>query len=326
MPWTTDEIPDQHDRIAVITGANSGIGLAAAHELAARGARVILACRDTGKGDAAAQTIRTAVPNAALEVTQLDLASLDSVRAFAERYPHDRLDLLINNAGVMASPYRKTTDNFELQLGTNHLGHFALTGLLLDKLTATPGARIVTISSTAHKIGRINFDDLQSERSYQRWRAYGQSKLANLLFALELDRRLRATDSELLSVAAHPGYAATNLQFAATPSRIERIGSVVLNRVYAQSAERGALPTLYAATAAIPGGSFVGPDGFQEMRGAPKVVTPTRAARDPETARRLWDASEQLTDVHFTALSAPSQSGRGVPRVSPAAESSAAQT
>jgi NAD(P)-dependent dehydrogenase (short-subunit alcohol dehydrogenase family) len=287
-------IPDQHDRIAVITGANSGIGLEAARELARAGALVVMACRDTAKGDDAAQTVHASVPGAHLDVQALDLASLDSVRAFAERYPHERLDLLINNAGVMASPQRQTADGFEL-----HLGHFALTGRLLGKLLATPAARVVTVSSTAHKFGRIDFDDLQSERSYQRWPAYGQSKLANLLFALELDRRLRSAGAGLLSVAAHPGYAATNLQFAATPSRIERLGSIVLNRVYAQSAERGARPTLYAATADIPGGSFVGPDGFQEMRGEPKLVTPTRSARDPEKAARLWDVSEQLTGVRF---------------------------
>jgi len=307
MPATTTHIPDQHGRIAVITGANSGIGLETASELASAGARVVMACRDTAKGEAAAATIRGNVPGAELEVAQLDLAALDSVRAFAEAYPHERLDLLINNAGVMASPYTRTVDGFELQLATNHLGHFALTGLLLDSLRATPGARVVTVSSTAHKFGHINFDDLQSERSYRRWRAYGQSKLANLLFAFELDRRLRASSADVLSVAAHPGYSATNLQFAATPSRIERLGSVVLNRVYAQSAERGALPTLYAATADIPGGSFVGPDGFQEMRGAPTLVKPTRAARDPETARRLWEVSEELTDVHFTFAEATAQ-------------------
>jgi NAD(P)-dependent dehydrogenase (short-subunit alcohol dehydrogenase family) len=294
-----NHLPDQHGRIAVITGANSGIGLEAARELARAGAHVVMACRDTTKGDAAAATIRKEIASCELDVTALDLASLDSVRAFAERYPHDRVDLLINNAGVMVPPYTKTADGFELQFGTNHLGHFALSGLLLDKLLATPAARVVTVSSTAHKFGRINFDDLQSERSYRRWGAYGQSKLANLLFTFELDRRLRATDADLLSVAAHPGYSATNLQFAATPSRVERFGSVVLNRVYAQSAERGAMPTLYAATADIPGGSFVGPDGFQEMRGEPKLVKSTRAARDPETALRLWEVSEQLTGVSF---------------------------
>jgi NAD(P)-dependent dehydrogenase (short-subunit alcohol dehydrogenase family) len=294
------EVPDQTGRIAIVTGANSGIGLDAAHGLARAGARVVMACRDTAKGDAAAATIRADVPDALLDVTALDLASLDSVRAFADGYAHERLDLLINNAGVMVPPYRKTADGFELQLGTNHLGHFALSGLLLERLLATPGARVVTVSSTAHKFGRIDFDDLQSERSYRRWRAYGQSKLANLLFMFELDRRLREHGAGAISVAAHPGYSATNLQFAATPSRVERLGSVVLNRVVAQSAERGAEPTLYAATAAIEGGSFVGPDGFQEMRGAPTLVKPTRAARDAETARRLWEVSEQLTGVRFS--------------------------
>src|SRR5271170_5849121 len=271
MPATMNEIPDQHGRIAVITGANSGIGLEAARELARAGAHVIMACRDTGKGEAAAATIRETVPDAELDVAQLDLAALGSVRVFAERYPHDHLDLLINNAGVMVPPYTSTVDGFELQLATNHLGHFALTGLLLDRLRATPGARVVTVSSGAHRFGHIDFDDLQSERSYRRWRAYGQSKLANLLFMFELDRRLRSSDADVLSVAAHPGYSATNLQFAATPSRVERLGSVVLNRVVAQRAERG----------------------------APTLVKPTRAARDPDTARRLWEVSEELTGVHF---------------------------
>lgn len=299
MPSRTNEVPGQYGRTALITGANSGIGLEAARSLAAAGARVIMASRNTEKGEAAAAEIRASSPGAELEVRELDLASLDSVRAFAKTFGEGQLDLLINNAGVMASPYARTVDGFELQFATNHLGHFALTGLLLGKLLATAHARVVTISSTAHKFGKIDFDDLQHKRSYQRWPAYGQSKLANLLFMLELDRRLKAVGSDVLSVAAHPGYSATNLQFAVTPSRIERLGSLVLNRVYAQSAERGALATLYAATADIAGGSFIGPDGFQEMRGEPKVVRPTRAARDPETARRLWEVSEQLTGVSF---------------------------
>ncbi len=193
-----------------------------------------MACRNTAKGETAAASIRAGVPDARLEVVELDLASLDSVRGFAESLPGEQLDLLINNAGVMVPPYTRTTDGFELQLGTNHLGHFALTGLLLGRLLGTAGSRVVTVSSTAHKIGRIDFEDLQSERSYHRWRAYGQSKLANLLFTFELDRRLRSAGSDVLSVAAHPGYSATNLQFAATPSRMERIGSVVLNRLVAQ--------------------------------------------------------------------------------------------
>jgi NAD(P)-dependent dehydrogenase (short-subunit alcohol dehydrogenase family) len=311
MPARTNEIPDQHGRTALITGANSGIGLEAARTLAQAGARVIMASRNTEKGETAAAEIRATSPDAELDVRKLDLSSLDSVRAFAEGYDEDRLDLLINNAGVMVPPYTKTVDGFELQLATNHLGHFALTGLLLDRLLATPRARVVTISSTAHKMGKIDFDDLQRERSYNRWLAYGQSKLANLLFALELDRRLKGSNADVLSVAAHPGYSATNLQVAATPSRIERLGSVVLNRVVAQSAEQGALPTLYAATADIPGGSFVGPDGFQEIRGKPKVVTPTRAARDPETAQRLWDVSEQLTGVTFAFAGSGAPVGSG---------------
>jgi NAD(P)-dependent dehydrogenase (short-subunit alcohol dehydrogenase family) len=307
MPATKNDIPSQKGRTALITGANSGIGLEAARSLAAAGARVIMACRNTAKGETAAASIRAETQDAALTVAELDLASLDSVRAFAEQLPDDRIDLLINNAGVMAPAYTKTVDGFELQLATNHLGHFALTGLLMERLLTTPASRVVSVSSTAHKIGRIDFENLQSERSYHRWRAYGQSKLANLLFTFELDRRLRAAGSDVLSVAAHPGYSATNLQFAATPSRIERIGSLVLNRVVAQNAQSGALPTLYAATADIPGGSFVGPDGFQEMRGKPTLVTPTKAARDEQVAARLWDVSEELTGVRFAFSSAEAE-------------------
>src|ERR1700733_7702317 len=207
MPWTAADIPDHHDRIAIVTGANSGIGLVAARELARAGAEVVMACRDARKAQRADEQIRAEGPDARLDLQSLDLASLDSVREFAAGYSRDRLDLLINNAGVMVPPKRTTADGFELQFGTNHLGHFALTGLLLDRLMATPGARVVTLSSTAHKMGRIKFDDLQSERSYWRWLRYGQSKLANLLFALEFDRRLRAADSELLSVAALRGHA-----------------------------------------------------------------------------------------------------------------------
>ncbi len=310
MPWTADDIPDQQARSAIVTGANSGIGLVTARELARAGARVVLACRDTRKGESAAKQIRDELPQAQIEVSALDLASLQSVREFAEHRAGEHLDLLINNAGVMASPYRQSADGFELQLATNHLGHFALTGLLLAPLLATPGARVVTVSSSAHRIGKIRFEDLQSEGSYQRWRAYGQSKLANLLFAFELDRRLRAADADLVSVAAHPGYAATNLQFAATPSRIERLGSVLLNRVYAQSADRGALPTLFAATADVPGGAFVGPDGFQEMRGNPHLVQANGSARDPEAAQRLWEVSEQLTGVRFALSPRPAAAER----------------
>src|SRR4051794_21106160 len=217
--WTADEIPDQHGRVAVVTGANSGLGLATARELAGAGARGVLACRNVDKGASAARQIQSALPDAQVEVEALDLGSLDSVRACAQRFraDHEGLDLLINNAGVMAPPRSTTADGFELQLGTNHLGHFALTGLLIGAMEGRDDARVVTVTSSAHRIGRIQFDDLQSERRYNRWRAYGQSKLANLLFALELEHRLCAAGSVVRSVAAHPGYAATNLQSAAPP-------------------------------------------------------------------------------------------------------------
>jgi NAD(P)-dependent dehydrogenase (short-subunit alcohol dehydrogenase family) len=213
---------------------------------------------------------------------------------------HAGLDLLVNNAGVMASPYRTTADGFESQIGTNHLGHFALTGLLMDALLARPEPRVVTVSSTAHRTAQIDFDDLQSERSYKRWRAYGQSKLANLLFSFELDRRAREAGMPLRSIAAHPGYSATNLQFAGPTALHERVVMAVTNRLIAQSADMGALPTLYAATVPeLEGGSYVGPDGFMEGRGHPKLVRARRAAYDTDAARRLWETSEELTGVHF---------------------------
>jgi NAD(P)-dependent dehydrogenase (short-subunit alcohol dehydrogenase family) len=228
------------------------------------------------------------------EVRELDLASLASVREFAAAWQGD-LDLLINNAGVMATPFSRTADGFELQFGTNHLGHFALTNLLLGHITG----RVVTVSSTAHRMGSIDFDDLNWERKpYRAWRAYGQSKLANLLFTAELQRRLTAVGSPVLATAAHPGYAATNLQFHSGRRALDII-SMVGNRLLAQDEDGGALPTLYAATADIPGDSFAGPGGFMEQRGAPKLVERTNAARDAAVARRLWDVSEELTDARF---------------------------
>ncbi len=297
----TDRIPDQTGRLAVVTGANSGLGLVTARELARKGARVVLACRSTAKGDAARRSIEDAVPSAELVVEQLDLASLDSVRSFAERIraEHAALDLLINNAGVMATPRRQTADGFELQFGTNHLGHFALTGLLIDRLEGREQPRVVTMSSSMHKVGRIAFDNLGGERRYFRWRAYSQSKLANLLFALELDRRLRAAGSATKSVAVHPGYAATNLQHTG-PGRLDELLMAVPNRVIAQSEEMGALPTLYAATEpGVEGGTYVGPDGLGEQRGHPEPVKPSSAARDEQVARRLWEVSEEMTGVRF---------------------------
>jgi len=276
-------------RFVVTTGANSGIGRAAASQLAGAGARVVLAVRNTDKGQAAAATMPGAT-----EVRRLDLASLASVREFAAGW-NGEIDLLINNAGVMVPPLSRTAEGFELQFGTNHLGHFALTNLLLDHVSG----RVVTVASGAHRFGQIDFDDLSWERRpYKRWRAYGQSKLANLLFTAELQRRLSAAGSTVVATAAHPGWAATNLQFH-SGLRLVDIVSVAGNRLIAQDAAGGARPTLYAATADIPGDSYAGPGGFMEVRGAPKLVDRSAAAKDTGVARRLWDVSEGLTGVRF---------------------------
>ena len=294
--WTAADIPDQHGRVAVVTGANSGLGLATARELARAGAGVVLAVRDVEKGQRAAAEVGERA-----DVWQLDLADLQSVAASAERFAseHGRLELLINNAGVMAPPRRTTADGFESQFGTNHLGHFALTGRLLPSLLKAERPRVVTLSSGGHRIGRMNFDDLQGERRYNNWLAYGQSKLANLMFCFELARRAAEAGSALKSMAAHPGYAATNLQFAGPATWYEKLGGAIGNRVIAQSAEMGALPTLYAAVADVPGGSFVGPNGFMSLRGHPHLVTASGRAYDEDDARRLWSVSEELTGIHY---------------------------
>ena len=301
--WTASDIPDQSGRVAIVTGANSGLGLVTARELARAGARVVMACRNQEKGREAVRAVRVRAPGSELELEALDLASLDSVRSFAVRVRerHDALDLLINNAGVMATPRRETADGFELQFGTNHLGHFALTGLLLDMLEGHEDARVVTLSSGAHRSGRIAFDNLGGEHRYFRWRAYGQSKLANLMFALELDRRLRAAGSSVKSLAAHPGWAATNLQTSGPP-KLDALLMALPNRFYAQSDEMGALPTLYAATEpGLEGGLYVGPHGFAEGRGHPTRVSPSKAARDESVARMLWEVSEEMTGVKSAA-------------------------
>jgi len=282
-------IPDLTGRSVIITGANSGIGRAAARAFAGAGARVVLAVRTPEKGREA-----TAGMPGDTEVRRLDLASLASVRDFAAEWEGD-IDLLINNAGVMVPPLTRTADGFELQFGTNHLGHFALTNLLLEQVTR----RVVTVSSTGHRMGRIDFDDLNWERKpYRAWGAYGQSKLANLLFTAELQRRLTAAGSAVLATAAHPGYAATNLQFHSQNRLFDVLGSVG-NRLLAQDEEGGALPTIYAAVAEIPGNSFAGPGGFMEQRGPAKLVGRSKAAKDTDVARRLWEVSEQLTGVRF---------------------------
>ena len=309
-PWTAEQLPDLSDRVVLVTGANSGIGFAAARECARQSARVVLACRDRRKGTAARDAILAKAPRATVEVMALDLASLDSVREFSQQFHrgYDRLDVLCNNAGVMALPYCQTADGFEMQFGTNHLGHFALTGLLLDRLLATPGARIVNVSSLAHRLGAIRFDDIHSRSRYNKWRAYGQSKLANLLFTYELQRRLHAAGADAISVACHPGWSATNLQTAgprmAGASTMEWLSDLG-NRLLAQSADMGALPTLYAAADAhVRGGDYIGPDGFQEMWGFPTKVTSNDRSHDRAAARRLWDLSEEETGIRYDGLAA----------------------
>jgi NAD(P)-dependent dehydrogenase (short-subunit alcohol dehydrogenase family) len=295
MGWSEADIPDQTGRTAVVTGANSGIGWDTARALAAKGARVIVACRNEDKGRDAEQRIRKRVPNAEVRFEPLDLASLASVRAFADKLSaaESRLDLLVNNAGVMMTPRGKTADGFETQIGTNHLGHFALTGLLLESLRRAPAARVVNLSSLAHLWGRIVFEDLQSERSYDPTRAYGQSKLANLLFTRELARRLAASGSTALSAAAHPGSTRTELQ------RHSRLMAAAV-RLVSQLPPEGALPSLYAATAPdVRGGEYFGPSRMFGMLGPPERARSTPRSQDPAVARRLWEVSEQLTGVRF---------------------------
>lgn len=308
--WTADDIPDQHGRTALVTGANSGLGLETATALAAHGARVLMACRNQEKAAGALRDVRAVATGPAPEIVPLDLADLESVRATSEKLLDDgeTLDLLVNNAGVMALPLRRTPQGFEMQFGTNHLGHFALTGRLLPLLTRPDTSRVVTLSSAVHRIGRMRWDDLSWTSGYRKWLAYGQSKLANLLFMSELDRRATAhrtgkAGDGLVSVGAHPGYASTHLQAAGPEMGGNRLmGSMmdVANSVFAQSAEQGARPTLYAATMPdVRGGAFYGPDGPGEMRGYPKKVQPNGHARNKADAARLWDISEELTGVSF---------------------------
>jgi NAD(P)-dependent dehydrogenase (short-subunit alcohol dehydrogenase family) len=302
--WTAAEIPDQKGKTAVVTGANSGLGFHTALQLCRAGAHVVVTARDKGKGAAAIRRLRAEVPGADAEFGVVDLADLSSVRRFsAEILDRMRsLDVLVNNAGVMGVPQRLTTaDGFELQFGTNHLGHFALTGLLLPALLARPGARVVTVSSLAHSQGRIRFDDIQGERVYDPWTAYAQSKLANLLFALELDRRARSHAVSLASVAAHPGVSATNLQTAGPRlghSGFLTRGRLLLLRLIGQNAARGALPSVYAATAPeVVGGGFYGPAGPGQIRGDPIGVTPAPGALDQGVALRQWCCERAVSQI-----------------------------
>ena len=299
-PWTVADVPDQGGRTAVVTGANSGIGFEAATVLAQRGAHTVLACRDTGKAEAAAARMTAAAPGASVSVVRLDLASLDSIRAAADQLlaAHERIDLLINNAGLMWPAYGKTADGFELQFGTNHLGHFAFTGLLLAAMLPVPGSRVVTVSSNGHRAGRIDFADLQSERHYGRMSAYAQSKLANLMFTYELQRRLAAAGAPTAALAAHPGVAFTELT-RNLPSVLQSTYPAV-GGLFTQSAAMGALPTLRAATdPAAAGGEYFGPAGLAQVKGYPVRVSSTARSRDQAAQQRLWAESERLTGVTY---------------------------
>ena len=296
MPhWTAAQMPSQTNRVAIVTGANSGIGFETTKALAAKGAGVVMACRNLQKADFAADSIRAQFPGAQLTVMKLDLADLESVRAFAEAFSRDfdKLNLLINNAGVMVPPFSKTKDGFELQFGANHLGHFALTGLLMPHIRATPWARVVNVSSGAHRMGKLEFDNLQAEKGYKPWAAYGQSKLANLVFMRQLNVYFAREQLDALAAAAHPGYTGTNLQSTSGVFKY-------LNPVLGQKPEMGALPTLYAATAPdVRPNDYYGPDGFQEMRGYPEKVSMTPDAQNSALAERLWRVSEKLTGVYY---------------------------
>lgn len=301
--WTLNDIPDLRGRVALVTGANRGLGLETTLALATHGARVIMAVRNLNQGHRAEAEIKQTIPGASIEVVSLDLSSLASVREFAARVlqTYDRLDLLLNNAGIMAIPRQETQDGFEMQFGTNHLGHFALTGLLLPKLVTTPGSRVVTTTSNARRtVRRIDFDDLQLQRSYSRWGAYGYSKRANLLFAFELQTRFTVAGVSTISVAAHPGGANTNVPGTSNNlSRFERFFFGLIS----QSALMGALPQVYAATEEhITGGELVGPGGIANSRGYPKVDRHARNEYDRSAATRLWEVSEELTGVTYDAL------------------------
>jgi NAD(P)-dependent dehydrogenase (short-subunit alcohol dehydrogenase family) len=296
MTWTLEQADKQNGRIAIVTGANIGLGLHTALQLAGKGCAVVLACRNLDKAETARQEILQQFPRADVHCQQLDLSSLKSVRAFAAEFTakHQRLDLLINNAGIMMPPYALSEDGFESQLAANYLGHFALTGLLLPLLEKTTASRVVSLSSLAHNWSGMHFDDLQFSRGYNKRQAYGQSKFACLVFSYELNRRLQKIGSKVLSVAAHPGVSATNLA-----QHFPKMLSMFMP-VFGQSAADGALPTLYAALGSdIQGGDYCGPASFQQMRGAPVKVGSNRASRNTDTARRLWELSEDLTGVSY---------------------------
>lgn len=306
--WKVSDMPNLSGKNVIVTGANSGVGYEAARAFAEKGAHVFFACRNRERAEEAVAELRQQTPEVSVEIIILDLADLASVHDFAQQYnaSHERLDILVNNAGLMAIPYRQTPDGFEMQFGTNHLGHFALTGLLLDRLLGTEGARVVTVSSGLHRSGKLNFEDLQGTQRYDKRAAYSQSKLANLLFAYELQRKLAGAGQEVISIGAHPGYSATNLQHVGPnmeESAIQRGLMTAANSLFAQSSEMGALPTLYAATAPdVNGCDYIGPGGFMNMRGYPVKERSSEASYDEADARRLWSVSEELTGVRYEPL------------------------
>ena len=293
--WKFEDIPDQTGRIAIVTGANSGTGYEAAKALARKGAHVVMGCRNQEKAEKAKNDILSEYPEVSLEIIQLDLADLSSVKKFVEEFNknYQSLDLLLNNAGVMMVPYQKTTDGFEMQLGTNHLGHFALTGLLLDKLLKSDNSRIVNMSSSAHLYGKMDFEDLQWEQSYNKVGAYGRSKLANLLFTYELNRKLEETGNKTISAAAHPGWTRTNLQRHAGALKL-------MNPLFGMKPLKGVLSMLYAATDDdVDGGNYYGPGGVTGMTGYPKKIQSNKKSYNLEDAKKLWEISEKLTGVKF---------------------------
>ena len=294
VTWTPEQMPDLNGKRILVTGANSGIGLEATRLFAGRGAEVIMACRNASKGQSALDSVKAEHPNADVTLMSLDLADQESVKTFADEFKakYDRLDILLNNAGLMAPPLSRTKDGFEMQFGTNHLGHFALTALLIDLLEKADAPRIVTVSSVAHNFGSIYFNNLNAEKRYFRWTFYGQSKLANLMFAQELHRRLRRRGSKIESIAVHPGYSDTNLQ--------DGTGFALFNRFFAQPKHMGCYPSVYGATAAeAKSGGYYGPNGFFEIAGYPAPARMRKLARDEGVARRLWEESEKLTGIRF---------------------------
>lgn len=303
--WTEANVPDQTGRTILITGANSGIGFEAARALAQHGATVVMGCRNRSKAEEAVSQIEATAPSGSVEILEMDLSDLGSVAAAADgfRATNGRLDVLVNNAGLMATPNQRTSQGFEMQFGVNHLGHFALTGRLLDMLLATESSRIVSISSQGHRAGKLDFDDLNSEKKYSAWQAYFQSKLANLVFTNELQRRLAAADADVIAVAAHPGASSTNLGHESAGGVLSTMmGKMrpVMNKLMTQSAAMGALPTLRAATDPdVIGGDYFGPGGFLEMKGHPEKVGMSDRALDEDSARRLWELSQTMTDVIY---------------------------